>query len=277
MRALRCAIPLLAFALPVLLAPPARGQMIPPHATLRDFEPLGMCNLEVGGAVLPGVKLFQSSKAGSSVLMTGTGLAASYLINVPQRAVQRLENSKVAVGADGLAFVLADAALDREGAFSTQANEVVFTIQGKPARLREKPYLLGLQAGKDLLHHDVTYAFRAKQYKLSSPAVKALQQAGEPVRVRIFFGNWCSHCREMVPRVLRLADALAGSPIRFEYYGLPPSFGNEPEAKRLGITGVPTGVVYRGGRELGRLSGGEISIPELGIRKILDSAAKKSR
>jgi hypothetical protein len=65
--------------------------------------------------------------------------------------------------------------------------------------------------------------------------------------------------------------------VRFEFYGLPTQFGNEPEAKRMGIDGVPTGVVYRGNQEIGRIAGGDWSIPELAIKKILDSKAKASR
>lgn len=256
---------------------PARAQMIPPHATLRDFEPLGDYDLEVGGATLAGVKMFRSEKAGSAVLMTGPGLTAAYVLMPRDRALQRLDASKAVVGQDGRAFVLADAVLARESAFAVDGREVTFTIQGKPARLKEKPYLLGLHRGQDLLQHDASYAFRARQYQPSQPLVRALRQAGEPVRVRVFFGNWCPHCQQMVPRILRLADALAGSPIRFEYYGLPVPFTNEPEAKRLGITGVPTGVVYRGNRELGRIAGGEFSIPELALKRILDSAGKATR
>lgn len=279
MRVRRCLLAMLALApLIQLVAPTAvSGQMIPPHATLRDFEPLGDYNLEVGGAPLVGVKMFRSEKAGSAVLMTGPGLVAAYVLMPRDRALQRLDPNKVVVTPDGRAFVLADAALARESAFAVDGRDITFSIQGKPARLKEKPYLLGLHRGQDLLQHDASYAFRARQYQPSQTLVRALRQPGEPVRVRVFFGNWCPHCQLMVPRILRLADALAGSPIRFEFYGLPVPFTNEPEAKRLGITGVPTGVVYRGNRELGRIAGGEFSIPELALKKILDTAGKTSR
>ncbi len=268
----------LALLLLAPLAPPARAQMIPPHPALRDFEPIGEYVLEVGGAELPDVKMFKSEKAGSVVLMMGPGLRTALLLSPREQAVQRVESSKVVVGADGRAFVLADAAISRESGFALDGRDVTFTVGGQPARLKEKPYLLGLHPAADLLQHDVSYAFRASQYQPSPALVRALRQAAQPVRVRVFFGNWCPHCQEMVPRILRLADALAGSSIHFEFYGLPSPFGEEPEAKRMGITGVPTGVVYRGSQEVGRIAGGEWSIPELAIKKILDnSPAKASR
>ena len=145
--------------------------------------------------------------------------------------------------------MLADARPVRESGFTVEGMEVAFTVEGKPARLKEKPYLLGPQPGKALLDHDIAYAFRARQYNPSPALVRQLRQATQPIKVRVFFGNWCPHCQQMVPRVLRVAAALAGSPIRFEFYGLPSPFGEEPEAKRMGINGVPTGIVYRGTKE----------------------------
>ena len=274
---LRRSLPML-FAL-LLLAPlgaPARAQMLPPHPSLRDFEPIGDYVLVVAGGELTGVQLFKSEKAGAVVLMMGPGLRNALLISPRDQAVQHVDPNKVVVGQDGRAYVLADAAIGRESGFTTDGREVVFTVDGKPARLKEKPYLLGLHAANDLLQHDVAYAFRARLYTPSQPLVKALRQANKPLRVRVFFGNWCPHCQQMVPRILRVADALAGSSIRFEFYGLPSPFGEEPEAKRMGITGVPTGVVFLGSQEVGRIAGGEWSLPELAIKRILDQAGTKT-
>lgn len=268
---------LLAFAVLTLLPlSAARGQMIPLHSLLRDFEPMGEYVLMVGGAPLPDVKMYRSEKAGAAVLMTGAGLRSALLLMPRDKAVQRVDPAKVVVGADGRAALLADAQPVRESGFTVEGMEVVFTVEGKPARLKEKPYLLGPHPGKDLLDHDVAYAFRARQYNPSPALVKALRQAVNPIRVRVFFGNWCPHCGQMVPRILRLADALAGSQVRFEFYGLPSPFDKEPEARRMGITGVPTGVVYRGTKEVGRIAGNEWSIPELAIKKILDASAPKA-
>jgi thiol-disulfide isomerase/thioredoxin len=272
-------VPRLALALPIvaLLAPlasPVGGQMIPPHATLSEFEPFGVYDLEVGGIVQREVRIFRREK-GSVVLMTGPGLAAAYALVPADKAVKRLAANKIVVGPDGIAFALADAAVSRESDYTIDGSEVVFTLGGKPARLREKPYLLGLHPGRDLLQHDVSYAFMAQRYRPSPVEVRALQQTRQPVRVRVFFGSWCPHCKEIVPRILQAAKSLEGTPIKFEYYGLPLGFG--PQAKSWGITEVPYVVVYRGDREIGRVRGDDLKIPERGIRKLLDAQAKASR
>jgi thiol-disulfide isomerase/thioredoxin len=278
MRPARLASPLLLALLFLLPSAPAPlvAQMIPPHATYQGFEPIGEYVLEIAGAPLPGVQMYRSDRAGSAVLMTGPGLTDALLLVPRDRAVQRFDRNKVVVGADGRAFLLSDVSLQRESAFQVEGSEVAFTLGGRPARLKEKPWLLGLHRGPELLQHDVAYAFRAKAYKPSAPLLKQLKTTAQPVRVRVFFGNWCPHCQEMVPRILRVEQDLGPSNVKFEFYGLPSPFGNEPEAKRMGITGVPTGVVYRGNQEIGRISGSDWTIPELAIKKVIDGTATKS-
>jgi thiol-disulfide isomerase/thioredoxin len=270
--------------LPMLLlaALPLSAQQIPPDAVLRDFEPTGERVLEVAGATLPGLQMFRSQRAGSAFLITGPGLPGSgaVLISPRSREVQRIDAAKVVVGGDGVAHVLADAQPVREGTFAVDADgsTISFTLGGKPARLEEKPYLLGLHPGSELRSHDAGYAFRAGRYTPSPPIVRMLRETRDPIRVRVFFGSWCPHCAESVPKLLKVAEALAGTPITFEYYGLPKGFGSEPEAKRNGVNVVPTGIVYRGGKEIGRIDAGSWAIPELGLKKVLDlSLARASR
>ena len=54
--------------------------------------------------------------------------------------------------------------------------------------------------------------------------------------------------------------------VSFEYYGLPRPFDDEPVALKANIRAVPTGVVYRDGKEIGRIEGGEWKIPELALK-----------
>lgn len=258
-----------------LVAAPGIAQQIPPDPVLRDFEPFGEYVLEVNGAPLQDLQMFRSQKAGAAVLIMGPGLPSPLLLLPRERVVQRVPEGKVVVGDDGLAFVLADAQPVRESAFAVEGRDLTFTVGGRPARLREKPYLLGLHPAADLAAHDWGYAFRARQYTPSGPIVQSLRQLqGPPVKVRVYFGSWCPHCSATVPKIMKVAEALAGSPVQFEYYGLPTGFGNEPEAKRMGITAVPTGVVFRNGREIARVSGYEWTIPELALKKALDRAAQ---
>lgn len=268
----RFVLPTLLLATAIASGSPARGQQIPADAVLRDFEPTGEYVLEVGDVPLPALKMFRSRPAGSAVLIMGNGIPGPLLLVPRERAVKRVPAGKVVVGDDGVAFVLADAQLTRESAFATEGRDVLFTVGNTMARLREKPHLVGPHPASDLASHDVGYAFRAGRYSPSAPVVQALRAVRTPVRVRVFFGSWCPHCSETVPKVMKVGEALSGSPVQIEYYGVPSGFQDD-EAKRLGVNSVPTGIVYVGGREVGRISGFEWNIPELAIKKLVDKAA----
>lgn len=250
---------------------PLAAQQIPPDPVLRDFEPIGEYVLELGGVEVPGARVFLARRAGSAVLIVGQGLPGALLLSPRTKSVQRIESAKVVVGPDGFAHVLADAAQVQESIYQAVGRDLTFTVGGKPARLKERAPLLGLHPGSDLTRYDPGYAFRSKRYTPSPAVVRAVKSSlAQPVRVRVFFGSWCPHCSQVVPKILRIADELAATPLKFEFYGLPLGFGNDPEARKANINAVPTAVLYSGGREIARIGGHEWSIPELAIKKALD-------
>ena len=73
----------------------------------------------------------------------------------------------------------------------------------------------------------------------------------------------------MVPRIMKLAEKLEGSKISFDFYGLPRGIVSDPEATRVDIHAVPTGVIYREGREIGRIEGAGWKVPELALNNLL--------
>jgi thiol-disulfide isomerase/thioredoxin len=89
----------------------------------------------------------------------------------------------------------------------------------------------------------------------------------------VFFGSWCGVCKSVLPNGLRVARDLAGSHIAFEFYGLdhPPAGWQDTEVQRLKVEGLPTAIVYRDGREVGRFSGaGAFAAPENELIAALD-------
>ncbi len=87
--------------------------------------------------------------------------------------------------------------------------------------------------------------------------------------MRVYFGTWCPVCGRLVPRVIKLADELEGSKVRFEYYGLPQPMSDDPITKADKLHGVPTAIVYLGDKEVGRLSGGDLNAPEKSIARLV--------
>ena len=108
----------------------------------------------------------------------------------------------------------------------------------------------------------------------------ALRKQAQPVRVRVVFGSWCPHCKEMLPHLLRIEDEVKGSKIQFEYFGLPrpPAAWQDPEAQRLQVRGVPTAVIYNSkGQEIGRLVDNDWLSPEAALNRVLGGGGKAGR
>ncbi|MDX1632214.1 MAG: thioredoxin family protein [Thermoanaerobaculia bacterium] len=252
---------------------PAPGQEIPADAVLQGFEPVGQWVLEVGGSVDPEAEIFQSQKAGSALLIRSPNLDAPVLLSPRKNgAVEIVPEEKVVEREDGTLDILSDADLASSGSYQMGGGSLSFSASGLELRLKEAPHSLGSHGAEELAEKDRGYAFEARTYDPSDPMLRSLRKVSEPVEVVVFFGSWCPFCRDHVPKAIRLARELEGTPIEFDFYGLPRGFGDEPKAAQHDITGVPTAVVFRNGREIGRIEGYEWKIPELTLKKLLQSS-----
>lgn len=267
-RLTRCAsaaVLLAAFLLPAMAPSAAWAQQI--DALLRDFELTGDYVLNIDGQDKPQAEVYMAEQV-PALLVLANDLASPTLLLPREQAVQTVSFMKVVKRDDGTADILADAELTPAGAFRMQGETVVFSVDGLQATLKPKPPLLGQQDVASMLDYSPAYRRTADAYEPDAGAVRTLRGA-EDVRVRVYFGSWCGFCKRYVPRMLKIAEELEGAPLRFEFYGLPHGFGDEPMAKRDDIHGVPTGIVYRDGKEIGRLEAADWQRPEAVLQRLV--------
>ena len=242
---------------------------VPADSLFRDFEPVGEFLFELDGEELESAEIYQSQRA-AAFLVLAPELSSPLLINPRTSSVESVHLMKVAKQPDGSIDLLADATFDYLGTFRVAGTELAFDVKGRSARLKPRPALLGFQEPEALRSYKPEYDRLASSYDPSSRHLQALKALGSEARVLIYFGTWCPTCGRLVPRVLRLSEELAGSKLDIDYYGLPHQMSDDPATDRDGIHGVPTGIVYVGGKEIARLGVQELNAPEAALVRILN-------
>ncbi len=250
----------------VLLAPAAGPLAAQPtlDRVTSGFEINGDYLVEIDGVEVPTAEVYYSRQAGAFLVLPGDAPGSPVLLWPRTGRAETVDAAKVSRRADGLIDVLSDATTPA-GSFRVVGGDVSFTIDGRDARLRERPYLLGSQSVGAVAGSNPAYARGAELYSPSDVLLQELREKGAGVKVEVYFGSWCPACKQMVPRIVRVASELEGSEIEFEFYGLPKPFAGEPRAEDRGVTGVPTGIVYQGDQEVGRLTGNDWRVPEQAI------------
>ncbi len=236
---------------------------------ISDFEPVGyMAKLD--GQALADAEVFQSKSAGSFLILSA-GLPAPVMVKVRDAQVQTVDLMKVNRRGDGTVELLPNSTLKSQGPFRVTADRtgIQFSVEGQQGELREKPPLLGSQDIAGLAEHSPEYRRTADTYTPSDPIVSKLREQSDEVQVKIYFGSWCGACKQMVPRIMKVAEQLEGTKISFDFYGLPRGITSDPEASRVDIHAVPTGVIYLEGEEIGRIEGAGWRVPELAINNLL--------
>lgn len=256
-----------ALLLSTCLASSALSAQQQADALLQGFEPTGGWRLVVDGREIPKAEIYENQRAGA-LLIWSSEFASPLLVEGLQ--VSALQMLKVSKRADGRVDLLADAVLDPVATAEIQGTDARFTVERKAAVVKPSPYVLGSQKGSSLLDSNFGYRWRAKSYEPDASVAGRLRGEKRDVRVLTFFGSWCPHCSRYLPLLLKLEQRLPEGKIRFDYHGLPQQgMTSEPEAAKWKIDGVPTAIVFVGGKEVGRIPAAGWTNPELALDLIL--------
>lgn len=162
-----------------------------------------------------------------------------------------------------------DFAFNADRTVATSASEVKGTRAGSVVKANDSTYLATLddktllitahqsKAGpmtlEELWATAPVWQAISDHYEPDPKMVERLRAIAEPVKLRIVFATWCGDSRQHIPRLLK-SIALAQNPnVSVELIGIGPEF-TSPMTVVQGddITNVPTVIVKRGERELGR-------------------------
>lgn len=114
----------------------------------------------------------------------------------------------------------------------------------------------GFLTKKDLAT-DTSYAWFAKNqegYMPDQGALQALRANRDSINIIAFGGTWCSDTKYILPKFFALADAAGFSPDRITVVGVDHNKKTiQHLSEAFGITNVPTIIVMKNGKEVGRV------------------------
>lgn len=149
-------------------------------------------------------------------------------------------------------------------------------------RMGARTPLLGVLTAQDVLAERPSYRDRMSEHRADRAEIEKMIRVfsaegseAEPLEILILFGSWCPSCQYFVPKALSIERELGQDRAEVRYFALPPPEPGvrDPEAARLGVDRVPTAIVSRSGRELGRIVGpdGFLSF-ERSLRRLLEES-----
>ena len=234
----------------------------------RDFAPDETFQLVVDGTLDETAEIYRSQRAASFLVMSRS-LSTPFLVVPRSQQIQGVDMMKISARANGTVDLLADAVMAPMGGFQIQDGNIAFKVDGRDVTLQEKPDLTGEKTLQQMRDYAASYVQLENAYTPSADAIKKLNAASD-VTVTVYFGSWCPFCGTYVPRIMKVANDLAASGAKIEFYGLAKQFSGDARAIKDKINGVPTGVVRRNGKEIGRLLNDAWRSPEQSLVKIIE-------
>jgi thiol-disulfide isomerase/thioredoxin len=182
-----------------------------------------------------------------------------------------IEASRVQQSPDDPDAVLVDADGVTGGVpLTVDGLELRFAVAGKPVVLESRPpKLTGDLTADQLLAAIPEYRRNAKTYLPGKGDLRLLATITEPAEIDVFFGTWCPHCEQNVPRMIKVAQELNSPVLTFRYHGLSEKFADDPLARQYQLQGVPVALVKRGDKLLARIEGPSWARPEAALSAVL--------
>lgn len=120
------------------------------------------------------------------------------------------------------------------------------------------------------------YANALKGYSPNAQAIQGLKANADSIQLLTFMGTWCEDSHYIIPRFYALLDSAGFSKDRVTLVGVDRQKKTLSHlAEALGVTNVPTIIILKKGKEIGRVvEYGKSGLFDKDIAEILNPATK---
>jgi thiol-disulfide isomerase/thioredoxin len=222
--------------------------------------------------VVQGATVYRSLEPPVTLLVAPSPFGRPVLVTTGPLGARLLDPARVVRDPADPDAVRVDTSGPQEDFLSVRPDgpNLVLEREGVTMALKEGPPLLGDHQLGDLLQALPEYRRGAAHYAPDAAALARLRRVKQPAELLVFFGSWCPHCEQAVPRLVRALEELHGAPITATFHGVPhDARWDDPLIERFHIVGLPTAIVERDGREIARLEGDQWARPETSLADLM--------
>jgi thiol-disulfide isomerase/thioredoxin len=218
-------------------------------------------------------RVYRSVEPPPKFLVLGSRFGRPVLITTGPLGARLLDPGRVQTDAPPAETVRVDTGGSQQDFLTVRMDgeNLVLERDGTTMKMTASPPILGDKSLDEMLAAMPDYRRSAARYTPNAAALDRIRRAKQPAELLVFFGSWCSHCEQMIPRLVRVLQDTRGAALRVVFHGVPaPGGPQDPMADTLGVRGLPTGIFRRDGKEVGRLEGPEWNAPETTLADLVD-------
>ena len=133
---------------------------------------------------------------------------------------------------------------------------------------------------RSVLENDTSFKWYGSIFKAYSPrpdAMEALKKNADSIQLLVFMGTWCEDSHFIIPKLYSLTDAAGYPQDHITLIGVDRNKKTHSHlTEALDVKNVPTIIVYKNGKELGRIvEYGKYGMFDKELAEIINTADKR--
>ena len=251
-----------------------RIDAIPARAAILKCQPNYDFAVEVDGAYPPDA-CFYTADASRKFFIDVPAIKSGLLMDLTTRKIQALPRNQVSRVGGGLEIQDGAPPDAPSYAFSIEGPVIQFSADRRKVRILPalaRAPIVGPVGFDQLIADRAEYREGMKAYTPDADSIAAIRKYSKGAEIEAYFATWCSHCKEFMPKFLRVIQEARNPRINLKLVGVPKGFGTMPGPwQGKNITGIPTIIVKIEGKEITRLGSHPGAVPEMEMAGIFQA------